>query len=93
MEEKERTERIRRMEALMDRVSAAAERLELALADWDETRPAREELAAYLESPLWREDLEADEAGLLPQELKRGVLSEDGLYDLLERADELDDAL
>ena len=29
-------------------------------------------------------DFEADEAGLLPPDLKRGVLSEDGIYNLLE---------
>ena len=31
----------------------------------------------------WRKDFEADEAGKLPQDLKRGVLSEDGLWNLL----------
>ena len=28
------------------------------------------------------EDYEADEAGELPEDLKRGILSEDGLYNL-----------
>ena len=28
-------------------------------------------------------DFEADEAGLLPPDLKRGFLSEDGIYNLL----------
>ena len=28
-------------------------------------------------------DYEADEKGLIPKDLKRGVLSEDALYDLL----------
>ena len=36
-----------------------------------------------LETNAWREDFEADEAGLVPKDLKRGVLSEDGLYNLL----------
>ena len=31
----------------------------------------------------WRKDYETDEAGLLPAGLKRGVLSQDGVYDLL----------
>ena len=47
-----------------------------------------EKLAAlntYYTSGLWLEDYEADERGELPPELKRGVLSQDGLYDLLER--------
>ena len=30
-----------------------------------------------------------DEAGKIPEDVKRGVLSEDGLYDLLEDADRI----
>ena len=41
-------------------------------------------LNEYYGSPLWWEDFEADEAGKLPADLKRGVLSEDEAYDLLE---------
>ena len=41
-------------------------------------------LEAYYTSPAWRTDFEADEVGLLPPDLKRGVLSEDGIYNLLE---------
>lgn len=40
-------------------------------------------LEAYYDGGLWRMDYEADENGELPVELKRGVLSQDGLYDLL----------
>ena len=32
----------------------------------------------------WKKDFAADEAGLLPQGLKRGVLSEDGIYNILQ---------
>ena len=42
------------------------------------------ELETYYESVKWRKDFENDEAGLLPKNLKRGVLSEDGIYNLLE---------
>ncbi len=45
-------------------------------------------LRAYLDSGLWLSDFEADERGQLPGNLKRGVLSEDGLYDLLCDIDE-----
>jgi hypothetical protein len=41
-------------------------------------------LESYYTSPAWLSDFEADEAGLLPPDLKRGVLSEDGIYNLLE---------
>ena len=39
-----------------------------------------EQLETYFHSDLWKLDFEADEKGLLPSDLKRGVLSEDGLY-------------
>lgn len=41
-------------------------------------------LEAYYTSHVWRADFEADEAGLLPPDLKCGVLSEDGINNLLE---------
>lgn len=40
-------------------------------------------LEKYYTSRLWRLDFEADERGLLPKRLKRGVLSEDAVYHLL----------
>lgn len=43
-------------------------------------------LEAYYTSGEWREDYEADEREELPPDLKRGVLSQDALYDLLEEA-------
>ena len=46
-------------------------------------REKLEELIVYYESGLWMQDYECDERGELPKDLKRGVLSEDGLYNLL----------
>jgi hypothetical protein len=43
------------------------------------------QLSDYYGSPAWKRDFAADEAGLLPKELRRGVLSEDGIYHLLEQ--------
>jgi len=40
-------------------------------------------LDAYYRSPLWRSDYEADEAGELPLDLPRGILSEDAVYNVL----------
>ena len=40
-------------------------------------------LKEYYESGLWLSDYEADERGELPADLKRGVLSQDGLYNML----------
>ena len=41
------------------------------------------ELSKYYGSELWKQDFAADEAGNLPPNLKRGVLSEDGIWNLL----------
>lgn len=79
----DRMERIREMEQRMDRVAHWLETMTVALEQRPSVRDDVFELSAYYESDLWMEDYEADEAGALPADLKRGVLSEDGLYNLL----------
>ena len=83
MTETERIRRVREMERRMHQLSAAAEGLQTALAAYEAALPARRALEDYYESPLWQEDFAADEAGLLPADLCRGVLTEDALFDLL----------
>ena len=46
------------------------------------------ELELYYGSTEWKQDYAADEAGLLPPDLKRGVLSEDGIYNVLQQYSE-----
>ena len=77
-------ERIAKMEALLDKITEVVRRLEQALDDFAALQPDIDELQAYYDSDDWRTDFEADEAGQLPKDLKRGVLSEDGVYNLLE---------
>ena len=77
------TERIAYYEDLLNRVSDAAKKLEAALAEFDAAQPLAAELDAYYGSEDWFSDLEADEAGLLPANLPRGVLSQDSAYDAL----------
>ena len=79
-----RIDRITRMETLFDKSKEVVRRLDQALEDFAALQPAIAELEAYYTSAQWRKDFEADEAGKLPKDLKRGVLSEDGIYDLLE---------
>ena len=78
-----RIERITKMEALFDNSEEVVKRLESALEDFAEIEHDIAKLEAYYNSQQWRKDFEADEAGKLPKDLKRGVLSEDGIYDLL----------
>jgi len=42
-------------------------------------------LTRYYESGQWLRDYELDEQGLLPKELKRGVLAQDAVYNFLEQ--------
>ena len=82
-------QRIRHMEELLDRSAEAVSRLEAALDLYASVQGALRELSDYYGSPLWQKDFEADEAGALPADLKRGVLGEDAVYDLLTERDEL----
>ncbi len=83
----ERIKRIRQMEERLHRASAALSCLSTALDELPALRSDAAALSEYYEGTLWRADFEADEKGLLPQDLPRGVLSEDALYDFLTEYD------
>jgi hypothetical protein len=89
MEQKERIERIKEMEKCLDEASEAIRELSDALTKYEWARDKYYKLQDYYDSELWMQDFEADEAGLLPPGLKRGVLSEDAVYDLLSEYDTL----
>ncbi|MBE6125971.1 MAG: DUF4298 domain-containing protein [Erysipelotrichaceae bacterium] len=82
-------DRIRKMESIMDNAKAAIDRLDGALEEYNALKKDIDKLAAYYESQQWLKDFTDDEKGKLPTDLKRGVLSEDGVYDLLEDEREL----
>ena len=82
-------ERITRYERMLDRAEQAVSQAEAALEAYDEIRDDIAVLETYYSGPEWKADFEADEAGLLPADLKRGVLSEDGIDHVLERYAEL----
>lgn len=42
-----------------------------------------------MENGQWLKDIEADERGMVPSGLPRGLLSEDALYNLLSDRDEI----
>ena len=72
------------MEQHLERASQAVMRLSAALDDYAEAQEAIRELSAYYGSDEWKQDFADDEQGRLPKDLKRGVLSEDGIWNLLE---------
>lgn len=82
-------ERIEKMEKIMDRVSASVRTVEKALQEFAQLEEDIDTLNSYYMDGQWRKDFEADEKGKLPKNLKRGVLSEDALFDLLEETDRL----
>lgn len=79
-------ERIERYERMLDRAERAIQQMEEAKRAFAGIRGDLAELERYYTSPEWKSDYEADEAGLLPTDLKRGVLSQDGIDSLLDRA-------
>ena len=79
----QKIQRIKRMEMIFDE-------LQKALTTGSEIQENMlKELVQYYESEQWKMDYESDEKGELPMELKRGVLSEDGVYNLLCEIEEL----
>ncbi len=81
--------RIKMMEEKLEAVTAAIHALSSSLEGYEEVLVDIEVLDRYLASEEWCEDFRADESGALPADLKRGVLSEDGIYNILEENREL----
>jgi len=79
----EQTERIEYMESILNEASARMQALVDAMEWYREFEPKLDELEAYYTGPQWMRDYEDDCQGKLPPDLRRGVLSEDAVYDLL----------
>ena len=69
---KETVNRIKKMEACFDNLQKNVTDDELQI------------LEEYYKSGQWLKDYEMDEQGLIPKDLKRGVLSQDAVYNFLE---------
>lgn len=82
-------ERIREMEQRMERAAEAIKKLTAAQDAYAAVQQDLAVLEQYYGSAEWKQDYADDEAGLLPTGLKRGVLSEDGLWNLLSEARKL----
>jgi hypothetical protein len=86
-------ERITYYEKILDRTADAIRNLEAALDEYEAICPLLQELERYYTGPEWKADFDADAADALPQDLKRGVLSEDGIDDVLSDFRDLEDRL
>lgn len=85
----EQIERIRQMEQWFDFALGAIKETSIKQNIYPKIQKAIEHLADYYGSDEWKQDYADDEAGLLPKDLKRGVLSEDGIWNLLHDWDEM----
>lgn len=81
--------RINEMESILDEALRRMDNAEEAPQDLLEYQTEIKKLDEYYSSQDWKDDYALDEEGLLPKDLKRGVLTEDGIYDALERNKEL----
>ena len=79
----EQIERITYMEQILDEATEAVSSLSEALEKYSAVQDKLQELNAYYSSEQWRQDFDDDSAGKIPSDLKRGVLSEDAVYNLL----------
>ena len=77
------------MEGILNRATQRMDALEKKMEEYMEFQSEIEKLEAYYTSQQWKDDYALDEEGKLPEKLKRGILSEDGIYNLLERNKEL----
>ena len=80
---------ISEMEEIFDKVLQTQSAFEKAIEEYRGLQPEIEKLEAYYSSKQWKEDFAADERGEIPVDMKRGVLSEDGIYNMLERNKEI----
>lgn len=78
----ERIKRIQEMEVLLDQLDELIPQTEQILDRLTESLPNLKTLLDYSEI-IWMEDHRADERNEIPKDLKRGVLSEDAIYNLL----------
>lgn len=80
---KEQIARIMQMEKYLDELTEILHTAPERFFEDAEIIRKLQELTDYYENGQWMRDYEADEKGKLPKKLKRGVLSEDAVYDLL----------
>lgn len=71
----------RRLQSVEEAIKQAEKGVEMLLDQWENICTLND----YLESGEWQADFEADERGEISKLVPRDVLSEDGLYNALDR--------
>ena len=75
--------RVTEMEGYFDLLQEILNHSPKRIADEPQINEIYQKLVRYYESKDWIDDFEADERGEFPDSLKRGILSEDGIYNLI----------
>jgi len=89
----EQLERIICMEQILDESQQAVEAAVAALERYMAVKGRMDELFDYYTSRQWLADYDDDNAGMLPRNLSRRVLSQDAVYDLISENRQLQELL
>lgn len=81
--------RINKMEKLYTKIDKVINKFEKALIEFKNIQNDVIELEKYYTGKEYKNDYELDENNKLPKDLKRGILAQDSIYNLLEKNDEL----
>ena len=87
--------RVREMERILDKLNYLMSQMEKTLPsdslakEYLRFQPMVKKLDKYYAGADWKKDFEMDEQGEFPPYLKRGVLSEDGVFTALEKNEEI----
>ena len=81
--------RVREMNTRYDELTRVLAGLDEAISEYKNYKPDLQVLKDYLNSGQLKADASIDDAGQIPVEIRRGVLSDDGLYDLLQGANKI----
>ena len=85
----EQIQRIMLMEEIFQQTQQTLTALADSLAAYRNMQAAMRQLFDYYGSNEWKQDFAADEQGKLPPTMKRGVLSEDGVWHILQEHKDL----
>lgn len=87
----EAADRVKRMEQCFDVLQEAAKNNPAGFRQDASLQALLRDLTRYYESGLWLQDYELDEKGFFPKTLKRGVLAQDAVFNLLDQIQNADD--
>ena len=80
---------IYQMESILNKAVKKMDALEKLIAEYKDFQSEIRKLEAYYTSQQWKDDYAMDEDGKISEKLKRGVLSQDAVWNMLERNREL----